>query len=91
MVWHSVVIGRQVWMTRKLSDHTTEVYEIINKYDEFVYCYNAVTVWLIHFQLFVLESYLYLNCTEYDVAIKHSCLFLYDINRFAIDTTKHSF
>lgn len=43
------------------------------------------------FQLFVLESYLYLNCTEYDVAIKHSCLFLYDINLFAIDTTKHSF
>ncbi len=23
---------RKVWMARKLSDHTTEVYEIMNKY-----------------------------------------------------------
>lgn len=44
MGWRSVVIGRKVWMARTLSDHTTEVHEIMNKYDEFVYCYNAETV-----------------------------------------------
>lgn len=34
MGWRSVVIGQKVWMARKLSDHTTDVHEIMNKYDE---------------------------------------------------------
>ena len=36
MGWHSVVTGRKAWMTRKLSDHTTEVHEIIYM-AEFIY------------------------------------------------------